>query len=233
MAMNDQEAARVEAAAARAGICYMPGYSLRFFAAQKQVHDLLTAGAVGEVQAVTAGIGTQPLSGWLANAETGGGALLYLGSHLVDEILWFVRDEPIEVYADVRIRPDTGTDETSAFHIRFAEGTVAQCLTTQAAGQWFDFVSIYGRDGTISLASSCWLQYEISVSSEAIPAYTQPTKIYPRLTEDPLMMMLEEFAAAIQENRAPAITAADGRRVLKVLDAVVKSGRTGKAVRVA
>jgi predicted dehydrogenase len=50
------------------------------------------------------------------------------------------------------------------------------------------------------------------------------------------MMMLvpevEEFAAAIQENRQPAITATDGRQVLKVLDAVVESGQTGRSVRV-
>jgi predicted dehydrogenase len=41
---------------------------------------------------------------------------------------------------------------------------------------------------------------------------------------------LEEFAGAINENRAPAITAADARRVLRVLDAVVESGRTGRAI---
>jgi predicted dehydrogenase len=214
----------------------MSGYSLRFFVAQRQVHDLLAAGAVGEIQAVTAGIGQGPLGDWFAKAEMGGGALLYLGSHVVDEILWFVQDKPVQVYADVRHRPDTGTDETSAFQIGFAGGAVAQCLVTQAVEGWFDFVSIYGRDGRISLVASYWLQYEISVSSKALPAYVQPTTICPRLRGDPIMMMLipevEEFAAAIQENRQPAITATDGRQVLKVLDAVVESGQTGRPVRV-
>jgi predicted dehydrogenase len=42
---------------------------------------------------------------------------------------------------------------------------------------------------------------------------------------------LEEFAAAIREKRQPAITATDGRRVLRVLDAVFKSGRMGGPVR--
>jgi predicted dehydrogenase len=236
IAMNEREAARIEEAAARAGICYMSGYSLRFFVAQRQVYDLLAAGAVGEIQAVAAGIGQGPLGDWFAKAEMGGGALLYLGSHVVDEILWFVQDKPVQVYADVRHRPDTGTDETSTFQIRFAGGAVAQCLVTQAAERWFDFVSIYGRDGRISLVASYWLQYEISVSSKAIPAYAQPTTICPRLRGDPIMMMLvpevEEFAAAIQENRQPAITASDGRQVLKVLDAVVESGQTGRPVRV-
>ncbi len=236
IAMNEQEAARIEAAAAQAGICYMAGYSLRFFVAQKRVYELLAAGVVGEIQAVTAGIGTGPLGDWLARAEMGGGALLYLGSHLVNEILWFVQDDPIQVTADVRHRPDTGTDETSAFQIRFAGGAVAQCLVTQAVEGWFDFVNIYGREGRIGLASSNWLRYEISVASTAVPAYAEPTTICPSLWGDPIMMMLvsevEEFAAAIQENRQPAITAADGRQVLKVLDAVVESGRTGSATKI-
>ena len=56
------------------------------------------------------------------------------------------------------------------------------------------------------------------------------TIVAPRLRGDPLMMMLvpevEEFAAAIQEDRQPAITASDGRQVLKVPNAVTESART-------
>lgn len=236
IAMNGREAARIEAAVAQAGVCYMAGYSLRFFAAQQQVHDLLAAGTVGEIQAVQAGIGQPPLSDWFARAEMGGGALLYLGSHLVDEVLWYVKDEPVEVFADVRYRADTGTDETSAFQIRFARGAVAQGLVTQAADSWFDFVDIYGSEGRIGLKASNWLRHEISVSSKTVLAYEQPTRIYPRVWGNPIMMMLvpelEEFAAAIRENRQPGITATDGRRVLRVLDAVARSGQTRGPVRV-
>jgi predicted dehydrogenase len=200
------------------------------------VYELLAAGVVGEIQAVTAGIGSGPPGGWFARADMGGGALLMLGSHLVDEVLWYLQDDPVEVYADVRYRSDTGTDETSAFQIRFAGGAVAQCLVTQAAEAWFDFVNVYGRDGRIGLASSNWLRYEITVSSKAQPAYAQPVTICPRLRGNPIIMMLaaelEEFGAAIQEKRQPSITATDGRQVLKILDAVIESGRIGAPIRV-
>jgi predicted dehydrogenase len=234
IAMNDQEAAQIEAAATRAEVCYMAGYSLRYFVAQKQVYDLLAAGTIGEIQAITGGIGTGPLGDWFARPEMGGGALLYLGSHLVDEVLWFAGDEPVQVHADVRVRPDNETDETSVFQIRFAGGALAQCLVTQAVGGWFDHVNIYGRHGRIGLACSDWLQYEITVLSQVNPAYAEPTTICPSLRGDPIMRMLvpelEEFATAIHEKRQPAITATDGRRVLQVLDAVVESGRSGKPV---
>ena len=43
---------------------------------------------------------------------------------------------------------------------------------------------------------------------------------------------LAEFAQAIRERRQPAITVTDGRRVLKVLDAFIRSERAGQPVRV-
>ena len=234
IATNVRQAARIEETVADRGICFMAGYSLRFFAAHRQVHELLAAGAIGQVQAVTAGMGARPFSGWGADPATGGGALLFLGSHIVDALLWLVNDEPVEVYADVRRRSDTGADETSSFQIRFAGGTVAQLLVTQAAGQWFDFVNLYGGEGHISLVSRQWLQCEITVVSNVIPEYAQPATIKSLFTDHPLMMMLvpelEEFAAAIQERRQPSVTASHGRRVLRVLDAVVRSGQAGKPV---
>ena len=43
---------------------------------------------------------------------------------------------------------------------------------------------------------------------------------------------LAEFAQAIRERRQPACTVTDGWRVLKVLEAFIKSERTGQRVRI-
>src|SRR5262245_39354141 len=100
--LNEREAAEIEAAARQAGICFMAGYSFRFSMA-RHVQDLLASGTVGEIQAITGAIGCPPLDeDWIAFSETGGGPLLFLGSHLVDTILWFLGDDPVEVSADVR-----------------------------------------------------------------------------------------------------------------------------------
>jgi predicted dehydrogenase len=45
-----------------------------------------------------------------------------------------------------------------------------------------------------------------------------------------LVPELAEFAAAIAEDRPPAITATDGRKVLRVMDAARHSSRTRKPV---
>jgi phthalate 4,5-cis-dihydrodiol dehydrogenase len=234
--LNEREAAEIEAAARQAGICFMAGYSFRFSMA-RHVHDLIASGTVGEIQAISGAIGCPPLDDdWIAFPETGGGPLLFLGSHLVDTILWFVGDDLVEVSANVRRRADTGADETSTFQIRFAGGAVAQCIVTQAAPTFFYTIDIHGRAGRVTLRGWNFLQFEIEVSSSANPAYAQPSVIRPRIGRDNIAMMfvpeLEEFAHAVREGRQPAITATDGRQVLKVLDAVVEAGRASRVVMV-
>ena len=187
----------------------------------------------GRVQPVIGSIGVGPMvEGWIAQPECGGGPLLYVGSHLVDQVLWLLDDDPIEVSADVRTRLDTGAEETAAFQIEFARGATAQCLVTQAAAGFFNNLDIVGREGHIGVRSTGFLDYTIEVMSKTQPAYNHPAVIRPGTAGDRILMMhvpqLEAFATAIGEQRQPDVSIAEARRVLAVLDAVVESGRTGE-----
>jgi predicted dehydrogenase len=234
--MDEKEAAQLEEAVARANVCFMAGYSFRYIAAWQKVRELLQAGAVGEIHTIAGSIGIEPMSeGWAASPETGGGPLLYVGSHLVDQILWYLGDDPVEVYAGIRYRADTRADETTTFQVRFARGAVAQGVVTQAGADFFNTLDIYGRQGRISLRG-VGFTHSVEVVSGALPAYAQPTQLhFPQIADLRLLMLgpqLAEFAQAIRERRQPACTVTDGRRVLKVLDACLKSNRTGRPVRV-
>lgn len=234
-AVNEAEAAAIEQAAAQAGVCYMAGYSFRYLPGWQKVYALLAAGAVGEVVSVSGFFGMGPLSsGWMADPVYGGGPLLYLGSHLVDQVLWYVADEPVEVVADVRYRADTGADETSTFQIRFARGATAQCFVTQAADRFRNTLTIVGRAGYVSMQPCGFLDYEITVASSALPEYAEPLVLHPTAAGDPRnakhLRQFADLTAAIRQGCRPSVTAADGRRVLRVLDAVVASGRSGRPV---
>ncbi len=234
LALNDHEATEVEQAVAQADVCYMAGYSFRF-SMGRHVRQLLDAGVAGDILGITSSISVGPLNNdWIAYPETGGGPLLFVGCHLVDWILWFLDAEPVEVYAMVQTRADTGADARSAFQIRFNNEALAQCFVTQSASTFFYEIDIHGSAGKISLRGRNFLQFEIEVSSHAVPTYSEPTIICPAIRGDNIAMMLvpelEEFAAAIQERRAPAITIADGRRVLRVLDAARQSSRCHQPV---
>lgn len=232
--LNEREAVEIEQAAAQAGVRYMAGYSFRYLMA-RYVHELVEAGTIGQIRAVTGSIGFPGMDdGWYAYPETGGGPLLFLGSHLVDWVLWFVADEPQEVFANVSYRTDTGADNTSAFQICFAGGAVAQCLVTQESSNFFYELCLVGSAGKITLRGRTFLHFEIEVSSKVVAAYKEPTLLRPIVwgthIDGMLVPELKEFASAIREQRAPAISAADGRRVLRVLDAVIESGKCHQPV---
>jgi predicted dehydrogenase len=239
---DEKEAAQLEEAVARFSVCFMSGYSFRYIAAWQKVRELLQAGAVGEIQAITGAFGVGPLSAdWKAHPDTGGGAMLYIGANLVDQILWYMADDEqagqtIEVAAGIRYRTDTRADETTTFQIRFSGGATAQGMVTQTAhDSWYHNLDIYGRQGRISLRG-IGFNYSIDVVSSSLPAYAQPTSIHLPQMQDLRIVMhqpqLAEFAQAIRKRRQPTITVSDGRRVLKVLDAFIKSDRTGQPVRI-
>ena len=219
--MIEAEAAQLEKAAAKAGVCVESGYSFRYIPAWWRVHELIEAGAVGEIQAIT-GVFAQPpmLDGWLASPETGGGPLLYLGSHLIDQILWYAGDMPVEVFAIVSRRADTCADDTSVFQMRFGGGATAQCLVTQASAAYvYDRLHVYGREGHIGLEMVGFLDFEIAISSNKLPEYAEEQKIRLPLADDPRMIkhtaQLEALAQAIRDRRQPPIRWPTGATCLR------------------
>jgi phthalate 4,5-cis-dihydrodiol dehydrogenase len=234
IALNEREAAEVAAEVATSGVTYMSGYSFRF-SMGRHVQELVSSGTVGEIRSITGTIGMGPLNdGWIAYPETGGGPLLYVGCHLIDLALWLLGDAPVEVFAHVQRRADTGADDTTTLQIRFGKGALAQFLVTQAASMFFYELGVQGSAGMITLRGRNFLQFEVEVSSTALSAYAEPTIIRPTVRRDNITMMLvpelEAFAAAVTEGRQPAITVAAGQQVLRVLDAVAESGRMGRPI---
>jgi len=235
--MSAGELAEVEEAVTRTGVSYLAGYSFRYIPAWYKVHELLEQGVVGEIQTVMGCIGVGAMDeGWKSTPETGGGPLLYVGSHLVDQVMWYLQDDPVEVYASTRFRSDTRADETSAFQVKFANGAIAQLMSTQTAIGFTNQVDIYGRDGSISLRPCGFLDYEVTVSSRVVEEYKQPAVIHAPVAGDVRDVkhsrQLVEFVQSIRSGQSVFVTALQARKVMEVIDAVFTSSRTGKPVRI-
>lgn len=233
--MDETEAAQLEEAVAHTGVCFMAGYSFRGLPALQKVHELLRGAAIGEVHTVSGGIGVGPLaSGWIASPTTGGGPLLYVGSHLVDELLWLLDDKPVEVEATIRYRADTRADETTTFQLQMGRGAVVQGMVTQAGDTFFNTLEFYGRGGMISLRGVLF-NYTVELTQTKTLGAAQPLLMrFPSVADLRLVahhQQLAEFVQAVQERRQPTVTVHDGRLVLQVLDAIARSGRTGQPVR--
>jgi predicted dehydrogenase len=181
----------------------------------------------------------------LGSREHGGGPLLYIGTHVIYQVLDVVQAKPERVYAEVDVTPN-GVDAWCLFTVRFEGGIVAQISTSQAMGGRYGWIDIVGSEGRLR---SEWESSSVVVQSRKVPEYRDLT----RIEVDPAATgpatgpgtrasvsgfkyvrawaaEFVEFVAAIQEDRAPRVSGADGVTVLEIADAVIESGRTGKAV---
>lgn len=234
--IDEEQGAQLEKAATEAGVSFMSGYSFRYFPALQKAKDLLREEAIGKIISITGIFAVGPMdSGWKAVPEKGGGPLLYVGCHLIDQMLWYLGDEPSAVTADVRYRADTRAEETAAFQIAFAGGTLAQGMVTQAAARSFvNTVDIVGDLGVLSIRGQSGA-YTLIAESANLPAYAEPTTLtFPRMMDGRMVMhtpQMAEFVAAIREQRQPTENVADARRVLAIIDAIHQSARLGRTVR--
>lgn len=245
MALNAADGRALVKAAEKADRKLMVGYTLRFLPERLHLKKLFDEGAVADPVHVLAGQCIGGMGGWLGDPATGGGPLLYIGTHVIDQVLWVV-DRPAErVYAEVDFT-ESGVDAGAQITIRFADGVVAQVCTSQRMGGRYGWLDVIGSAGRLRAE---WERPEVYVESQTIDAYRSPTVIrvpegahQPAPSADAQARVsgfryvrswaaeLSEFIAAINEERPPVITGEDGLRVLQITDAVFESARSGKPV---
>lgn len=245
MALTAADGRRLVEAARAAGVKVMVGYTLPFLAPRRKMKQLLDAGAVGELAHVFAGQIIGPLGGWLSRPEHGGGPLLYIGTHVIYQVLDVVRRKAERVFAEVSFT-DEGVDRECLFSVRFEGGVTAQIATSQRLGGRYGWIDVLGSAGRIR---SEWENPDLVVQSTALDEYRQETAI--RVPDDAIGPPVHfghkasvsgfkyvrawtdefrEFIAAIRENRDPAVTGEEGVRVLEITDAVIESSRVGAPV---
>lgn len=234
--LNARQGIELERAVARNDVVYMAGYSFRYFPPVAQAKNLISDGVIGDIQTISAGMALPGVrSGWPSEAESGGGILGFYGCHMVDRVLWFLEQEPVEVYATVEYHPEYHVDQTSVFQVKFDRGALAQFNICGSSTGMFDYAHVSGKDGHIYLSMPALPRYSLTVSSNVDDRYSTPqttvldldreTAILQKLTAE-----LIDFSEAISEHRQPPITVSDGRKVLQVLDAVTLSAQTGTPV---
>lgn len=248
MALDYPHGRRLVDAAKSRGVKLMVGYALRYKPDRILMRELLSRGAIGEVIHAFAGQLIGRMGGWLAEREHGGGPLLYVGSHALDQVLWMVGRRPERVYAEINPAPESDVEADALLTIRFDGGCVAQVATSQRLGGRYGWLDLLGTGGRMR---SEWESYRLAVESRTFPEYEHltyievpPTAYLPAFRPDAVMTLpswyylrmwaaeMVEFTAAIREDREPAMSGEDGLRCLAVMDAAHESARTGRAVEV-
>jgi predicted dehydrogenase len=231
MATTAADGRRVVQAARRNSVNLMVGYIQRFDPLRHRMKELLDCAAFGDLAYVVAGKGGPPLErAWQHSRAHGGGQLLWVGSHLMDQLHWLLGRRVERVFAEIRRSPDTGIDLTTVATLRFEGGLVAHFDCSSAADDVYDYVEPVGVDGR---GRSEWRpSYGLRVQSRRVAPFASSPELAqnPPVLERACVAELTEFAASICESRQPRVTGDDALRVLEVLDAITLSAESGQPV---
>jgi len=225
----------------------------RFEPGRLEAKRLVEAGAIGDVYcAESAWIRCRGIpwgaGGWFVNKKKGGGVLLDLGIHVIDNV-WFVMGcpRPVEVMCGMycafsHLAPkgiEYTAEDAVMGQIRFANGAMLRMMTSFALNtggpgvkdaegkvrpEWGEG-RLYGTKGGIDInAGKLLLGAKDGVQVKALK---------PRSKLAPFTAQGKSFLDAITKGTEPANSAAQAVMLMQMLDALKESGDTGKAVRIA
>ena len=152
IATTAADARRVIEAAARSGVTAAMGFNRRQHPLFEQARELLSSGSIGPVRAVQTAI-CEPavpdaMPRWKRHRATGGGVLLELASHHVDQLRWMLEDEIASIAAS--LRSESTEHDTARVELVMAGGAEVQSFFSFRAGL-AEYLEFIGERGTLRM----------------------------------------------------------------------------------
>jgi predicted dehydrogenase len=214
------------------GVRLMDGFMWPHHPRTHKLREFLDSGGIGEVKKVvtafTFNLTGLPTTNIRMQPEAGGGGLLDVGCYTTYAIRWWMRAEPVKVWA--RAVYVNNVDVAMSGVMTFADDRTAHfdCGFTHPLRTW---VEIVGTEKTVRVPNM-WIpdeQAEYHVCSQE-GDFGERVEVVRTPGENQMVHMLDDFAAAVFENREPYPNPDEAVKTLRVLDALAKSAREGKEV---
>jgi predicted dehydrogenase len=242
MAMDTAECDAMIAAEQASGKVLMVAHSQHYFPVNLEVRRIVADGGIGNLVMATDTWykpfweGVRPP--WFLQAEQGGGMWPMNGSHMIDRLLMITGQKVTSVKARVGspVFGLSATDSGIAF-LQFASGFAA---TIMHCG-YRDGVTIFeaemtGTEGQLRYQgdkgenNKLWRSREGQWEEQEVPPLELPLRPGVEARSVVFAAQLQDFALAVMEEKAPAITSGYGREVVRVMEACEVSSRTGREV---
>ncbi len=233
MALDVDQCRAMIRAAEESGVHLEVAYYARFLPKSRAMREVIAQGRLGKVvRAVIRVIGyynpdpSDPKH-WRVTGRGGGNMLADVGSHRLDLLAYLTGSRPTAVcgFADHLSLPYEAADTETAL-VRLDNGahvTVLANANIPHAGR-FSSVEIFGTEG--SLLTDPWSDEPVMVEGsdmEPIAVETASNAHFP---------MIDDFARAIAEGRAPRFSGMDGLWATAVIAGTYESQRTGRVVEI-
>jgi predicted dehydrogenase len=252
MAISAAEGRKMLAAAEAAGKTLMVNFSYRYEAESRAMKRIVESGEIGQVYFARTvwhrrrGWPGMGLGSWFATkAMSGGGPLMDLGVHRLDLAMWLMGNPtPMSVSASTfdhlgkaQAKADGvsfDVEDLGCAMIRFDNGATLlleaswACHNDKAEEM---LTQLYGTEGGMvqrNLDGSEQFEVHVMGQSNGMQWTRGIDKVVDRTPSS-----FQEFVDASLDGREPLSTAQQGLDVQLVLDAIYKSAKTGKEVRLA
>ncbi|WP_019912642.1 Gfo/Idh/MocA family protein [Paenibacillus sp. HW567] len=257
MTTTAEEAVSLRRIAEVSGAVLLMGFVNRYRDDIRELRSRITSGHIGDVQVCEViwrrkkGI-PRPGSWFTQQKLSGGGVLIDLGSHMIDQML-FLTDapEPVACLAGLHSRPvqqggysnwlgsvesqTVEVEDTAIGMIQFANGMLGRIHVSWQDDVEGDAVEIHlkGNRGSMILRTL------FGFSNQGL--YKQPSLQFSRAGEDPewftfppktdvlieFRRQAQHFVDCIRETKQPYITAGDGERVIRLIQLLYQSAHKG------
>jgi predicted dehydrogenase len=224
------DARRATEACRQAKMVLAVGHQRRRHAASRAMKKLLDDGALGRVAqvegnfSVNIGFTLKPGMWRTTREETPAGAMTNLGIHHVDTFQYLLG--PIaRVMAFSRRVALTGVeiDDTTSIIFEFASGSLGYLGTSWVHANRTQVITLHGTE------AQAWSEADgsrllVARRGEAAPTAMALTPV------DPLVEELAEFARCVRDGAKPEVGGEEATAAIAVLEAIVGSAETGRAV---
>ena len=238
LALSSTDAALLAERSASLGVPLAVFQNRRWDSDTLTARELLEQGALGEVlrlESRFARFRPQVALRWREDVDAGGGVLLDLGSHVVDQALHLL-GPALEVYAEVDVRRAAGTADDDCFlALRHAGGARSHLWCSMAAPYPLPRLVLQGTRGG-------WAKDDLDGQEDAqrrgVPAPPEPAgrlwdeegeHAYPSLPGD-WGAFYRGFVACVVRGAPVPVGALEAVRVLRVLEAARVSARERRVV---
>lgn len=230
MTLSEIESGR--AAAASAGVAFQVGFNRRFARDFRAAHDAVAAGRIGDVRLLRS-LTRDPGTGLADPAAVPPGTIFTQTLiHDFDTLNWLnpgARAVDVLATADALVAPDfrgAGLLDTAVVVIRYDNGAIATAEANFAAAYGYDVrAEVFGSAGMVAAGE------DGGEGRRYRPAGRLVTDS--EMLHEAYVAEFAEFASAVREGRAPAVTGDDALAAFAIAQACIESHRSGVRVPVA
>jgi len=217
------------------------------------VKKAIETGLVGKPYTIESRIMGQNgvMHGWRAYKVAGGGMVFDWGVHMIDQLLWMIKEPVAEVYANLHMVKTPEVDDYFKTIIRFQSGLSTQIevgtYNLERLPRWYvcgdgGALVIDGMDGKGRLTHAKdfvmeWTQ-EV-VQTEGGPTRTMAPRPKETLEQVPLPEVVTDWAdyyhnvlAVLDGKEELIVKPEEARRVLQVMAAIFESDATGESIKI-